>query len=82
MAGRETGFRRLIGEVVGAGQIKGSPPDSVWRTLTEPFRSMTSYDRTLLAILNRGHGRTEGGVKITKLPPLSSQSPPGTAEAP
>jgi hypothetical protein len=40
-------------KLLAAGRIEGSPPDSVWRTLTEPYRSMASYYRSLGAVLDR-----------------------------
>jgi len=42
------------------GEIEASPPDAVWRTLTEPFRSMASYYRGVRAILGRAAKPLEG----------------------
>lgn len=61
--------------LMAAGKIEGSPPDGVWRALTEPFRSMVSYYRSLRAILGHGEERTEQGVKMIKVPALSSAPP-------
>jgi hypothetical protein len=62
-------------KLMAAGKIEGSPPDSVWRMLTEPFRSTVSYYRSLRAILGHGEERTEQGVKMIKVPALSSAPP-------
>ncbi len=62
-------------KLMAAGKIEGAPPDSVWRTLTEPFRSTVSYYRSLRAILGHGEERTEQGMKMIKVPALSSASP-------
>jgi hypothetical protein len=66
-------------KLMAAGKIEGSPPDSVWRTLTEPHRCMVSYYRSLRAILGHGEKRTEGGVEVIKLPPLSNKSQDGSS---
>jgi hypothetical protein len=62
-------------KLMAAGKIEGSPPDSVWRTFTEPFRSMVSYYRSLRAILGHGGERTEQGVRMIKVPALSPAPP-------
>lgn len=61
--------------LMAAEKIKGSPPESVWRTLTEPYRSMVSYYRTLRAILGQGEERIEQGMKVIKVPALSAATP-------
>ena len=40
--------------LLAAGKIEGSPPDAIWRALTEPQKSMASYYRSLKAILAQG----------------------------
>jgi len=37
---------------VAGGKVEGSPPESVWRTLTEPDRSIASYYRGLKALID------------------------------
>jgi hypothetical protein len=62
-------------KLMAAGRIEASPPEGVWRTLTEPYRSMTSYYRSLRAILGHGDERTENGLEFIRLPPLSPEVP-------
>lgn len=62
-------------KLMAAGKIEGSPPDSVWRTLTEPYRDTVSYYRALRAILGHGEQRTEQSVKVTMVPALSPAPP-------
>jgi hypothetical protein len=58
-----------------AGRTEGSPPQAIWRTLTEPYRSIVSYYRTLNAILGQGEKCVEDGVEMVRLPPLSDRPP-------
>jgi hypothetical protein len=62
-------------KVVATGGVEGSPPDSVWRSLTEPNRSTVSYYRGLKAVLGRGKESIVSGVRTVQLPPLSAQPP-------
>jgi len=71
--GREAG--RTKAKLLAGGKIESWPPDSVWRTLTEPYRGMAGYYRGLRAILGHGEERIEGGIKTTILPPLSTTPP-------
>ncbi len=58
------------------GGIEGSPPEAVWRTLTEPYKSIVTYYRSLRVIRGDGQQTTENGIKSVKLPPLSAVPPP------
>jgi hypothetical protein len=62
-------------QLISAGDIKGSPPEFIWRAITEPFKAVASYYRTLRAILGHGHETIENGIRTVRLPPLSAQSP-------
>jgi hypothetical protein len=62
-------------KLLAAGQIESSPPVAVWRNLTEPFRSVATYYRTLQTILGHGTTTTENGVEVVKLPPFSTEPP-------
>ena len=59
-----------------ADRIEASPPAAIWRNLTEPFRSVAGYYRSLRAILGHGATTTEGGITSVSLPPFSTESPP------
>ncbi len=61
--------------LLAAGRIETSPPDMIWRALTEPYKSIASNYRTLLAILGRGEQSIANGTRIVKLPPLSKLPP-------
>jgi hypothetical protein len=56
--------------------VSGSPPEAVWRALTEPYQGIVSYYRGLRAILGHGEETIVNGIRTVRLPPLSAQ-PPG-----
>jgi hypothetical protein len=62
-------------KILVTGDIEGSPPEAVWRALTEPFKAMASYYRGLKAILGHGQQTTENGIRTVHLPPLSDKPP-------
>jgi hypothetical protein len=70
----EDGASRVV--LVTAG-VAGSPPEAVWRVLTEPYKAIVSYYRGLRAVLGHGEERHEGGFRSVRLPPLSTEPPEG-----
>jgi hypothetical protein len=62
-------------KLITTGGVEGSPPDAVWRALTEPYKAIVSYYRSLRAILGHGEETTENGIRTVRLPPLSDQPP-------
>lgn len=76
-----------VGDGAGAvslvvGGVRGSPPEAVWKAHTEDFKAISSYYRTLRAVL--GHGdrtTTEGGATTVKLPPFSAEPKPSLGRA-
>ena len=61
--------------LLAAGRVQGSPPQAVWRALTEPYKGMATYYRTLMVALGRGDESLQDGIRMVKLPPLSDQAP-------
>jgi len=61
--------------LLAAGRTEGSPPQAIWRTLTEPYRSIVSYYDTLKVILGQGEKVVDGGHEMVRLPPLSDRPP-------
>jgi len=62
--------------LLAAGRIEGSPPQAVWRSLTELYKGgMASYYRTLMVALGQGEESFQDGIRTLKLPPLSGQAP-------
>jgi len=57
------------------GGVEGSPPEAIWRALTEPYKSVVSYYRGLRAILGHGEESTLDGIRTIRVPPLSNQPP-------
>jgi hypothetical protein len=70
----EDGSARVV--LVTAG-VEGSPPEAIWRVLTEPYKGIVSYYRGLRVALGHGEERLEGGFRSVRLPPLSAEPPPG-----
>jgi len=54
-------------------RAEGSPPDAVWRALTEPYKPIVSYYRALRMVLGHGEESTECGIRTVRLPPLCDQ---------
>jgi hypothetical protein len=78
---RDKGDGAVCIHLVAAGDVDSSPPDAVWRALTEPFKgSIVSYYDTLRGVLGHGQQTTEGRGTFVRLPPLSDQ--PRTQGAP
>ncbi len=57
------------------GGVEGSPPDSVWRAVTEPYKAIVSYYRGLKTVLGYGEETIERGIRTVRLPPLSAEPP-------
>jgi hypothetical protein len=55
--------------------VECSPPASVWRTLTEPFRCIVSYYRGLRVVMGDGDETTVNGLRTVRIPPLSDRAP-------
>jgi hypothetical protein len=72
--GLEDGAAHVVLVVAG---VRGSPPEAIWRALTEPYRGIASYYRCLRVVLGHGEERFEGGFRSVQLPPLSAEPPPG-----
>ncbi len=68
-------------KLVTTGGVEGSPPDAVWRALTEPYKAIVSYYRGLRAILGHGVETVENGIRRVRLPPLSAQPPKQPTDA-
>jgi hypothetical protein len=56
-------------------RLEGSPPQAVWRALTEPYKSIATYYRTLIVLLGQGDQVPDRGPKIVHLLPLSDKPP-------
>ena len=73
---KDVGEEAAYIKLVTVGGVEGSPPDAIWRVLTEPYKaSMETYYQGLKAILGHGDEVIEHGIRGTRLPPLSAQSP-------
>ena len=59
------------------GGVEGSPPEAVWRMLTEPYKGAVTYYRCLKVALGQGEQSVEDGVTHVKLPELSPEPPSG-----
>jgi hypothetical protein len=66
-----------VSVVLVTADVRGSPPEAVWRTLTEPYKGIVTYYRGLRAILGHGEENTEHGFRSIRVPPLSEQPPQG-----
>lgn len=62
-------------KLVSTGGVEGSPPEAIWRALTEPYKAIVSYYRGLRAILGHGNETIANGIRTIRLPPLSVQPP-------
>jgi hypothetical protein len=71
---KEMGDGATVVKLVTAG-VEGSPPEAVWRALTEPYKAIVSYYRGLRAILGHGEESMVNGIRTVRLPPLSAQPP-------
>jgi len=63
--------------------VHGSPPDAVWKALTEPYKPIASYYRTLRVTL--GHGERavdEGKLPTVRLPRFSKEPRPTSGTSP
>jgi hypothetical protein len=78
---RDLGEGAVSIKLVTTGGVEGSPPEAVWRVLTEPYKAVVSYYRGLRAVLGHGHETTEDGVRTVRLPPLSTQPPARASDA-
>jgi len=58
-------------------RLEGSPPQAVWRALTEPYKGIATYYRTLMVIFGKGEQIKEVGPTIVRLPPLADKTPEG-----
>jgi hypothetical protein len=58
------------------GGVEGSPPQAIWKALTEGNKPMASYYRTLRVALGHGTPTMKDGVRSVSLPPLSREVPP------
>lgn len=78
---KETGEGTASVMLAITGSVDGSPPEAIWRALTEPYKAIVSYYRGLRAILGHGHETIENGVRTIRLPPLTVQPPKQVSNA-
>jgi hypothetical protein len=71
---KELGGGATAIKLVTAG-VEDSPPEAVWRALTEPYKAIVSYCRGLRVILGHGEETVEDGIRTVRLPPLSARPP-------